>query len=73
LTSGPAAIADAIKDMGAISTVIMHKFPLPIQEIKAKAKLDLSSNELGVLDAIVIAALLPLNVSGAVVVYPCYH
>jgi Leucine-rich repeat (LRR) protein len=59
-----------IKNNGAISTVIMHKFPLPIQEIKAKAKLELSSKKLGVLDAIVIAALLPLNVSGAVA-YPC--
>jgi hypothetical protein len=41
----------------------MHKFPLPIQDIKAKAELDLSRKELNSLDAIVVAALLPLNVS----------
>jgi hypothetical protein len=51
--------------MGAISTIIMHKFPLPIQDIKVKAELDFSSKELSVLDGIIIAALLPLNVSGS--------
>jgi hypothetical protein len=65
-------IANDITNMGAggVSTVIMHKFPLPIQEIKAKAELDLSSKELSVLDAIVIAALLPLNVSGTLFFIP---
>jgi hypothetical protein len=45
----------------------MHKFPLPIQDIKTKAELDLSGKELNHLDAIVIAALLPLNVSRAII------
>ena len=49
--------------MGAISTVIVHKFPLPVQDIKTKAELDLSGKKLDALDAVVIAALLPLNVS----------
>jgi hypothetical protein len=69
--SGVAALTGAIKDMRALSTVILHKFPLPIQEIKAKAELDLSSKELGIFDAIVIAALLPLNVSGTMIVCSC--
>jgi hypothetical protein len=42
----------------------MYKFPLPIQDIKTKIELDFSEKELCSLDAIVIAALLPLNVSG---------
>jgi hypothetical protein len=59
-------IANDISDMEAISTVIVHKFPLPIQDIKTKAELDLSRKELNYLDDIVIAALLPLNVSRAI-------
>jgi hypothetical protein len=58
---------------GAISTVIVHKFPLPIQDIKTKAELDLSGNELNHLDAIIIAALLPLNVSRALFGYLYYR
>jgi hypothetical protein len=49
---------------GVLSTIIVHKSPLPIQDIKTKAELDLSGKELNHLDAIIIAALLPLNVSG---------
>jgi hypothetical protein len=45
-------------------TIIVHKSSLPIQDIKTKAELDLSGKELTHLDAIIIAALLPLNVSG---------
>jgi hypothetical protein len=45
-------------------TVILNKFPLPIQDIKSKAELDFSGKELCHLDAIFIAELLPLNVSG---------
>jgi hypothetical protein len=56
-------LAIGIKDNGALSTVAMNKFSLPIQDIKTKAKLDFSGKELNSLDAIVIAALLPLNVS----------
>jgi hypothetical protein len=67
------ALSQGLASNRAISTVILHKFPLPIQEIKAKAKLDLSSKGLGVFDAIVIAALLPLNVSGTIFMYPCCH
>jgi hypothetical protein len=48
----------------------MYKFPLPIQDIKTKVELDLSGKELCSLDAIVIAALLPLNVSGTIFGYP---
>ena len=59
------------QNMGKLSTVIMHKFPLPIQDIKTKAKIDLSMKELNNLDAILIAALLPLNVSGATMSYSC--
>ena len=44
-------------------TVIINKFALPIQDIKTKAQLDLSGKSLGVEDAIIIAALIPLNVS----------
>jgi hypothetical protein len=39
----------------------MHKFPLPIHDIKTKAELDLSGKELNSADAIVLASLLPLN------------
>jgi hypothetical protein len=68
---GPKAIADAISDNGALTTVIMHKFPLPIEDIKTKAELDLSGKGLVDLDAIVLAALLPLNVSRLICGYPC--
>jgi hypothetical protein len=62
-TSGIIALADAIKGMGAISTAVMYKFSLPIQDIKTKAELNFSAKELTYLDAIVLAALLPLDVS----------
>jgi hypothetical protein len=52
-----------VQDNGAISTVIVNKFPLPIQDIKSKAELDFSSKELKVEDVIIIAALIPSNVS----------
>jgi hypothetical protein len=45
----------------ALITVIMHTFPLPIKDIKTNAELDLSRKGLNDLDAIVLAALLPLN------------
>jgi hypothetical protein len=56
-------LAPEIVDNGALTTVIMHTFPLPIEDIKTKAELDLSGKGLIDLDAIVLAALLPLNVS----------
>eukprot|EP00935_MAST-01C_sp_MAST-1C-sp1_P001408 g1408.t1 len=49
------------KDNGALVTVIINKFALPIQDIKTKAELDLSGKGMGPEDAIVITALLPLN------------
>jgi hypothetical protein len=73
LTSGPAAIADAIKDMRTISTVIVNTFPLPIQDIKSKAELDFSGKELEVEDAIIIAAMIPSNVSQTMFPHPCCH
>jgi hypothetical protein len=51
----------------------MHKFPLPIHDIKTKAELDLSGKELGALGAVVIAALLPLNASRAIFGYVYYR
>jgi hypothetical protein len=60
---GIIALANAIPGMGAISTVIVNTFPLPIQDIKSKAELDFSGKELRVEDIIIIAALIPSNVS----------
>ena len=47
----------------ALATVTINAFALPIQDIKTKTELDLSGKRLGVEDAIIIAALIPLNVS----------
>jgi hypothetical protein len=66
---GAIALANAIPDMGAISTVTVNTFPLPIQDIKSKTKLDFSNKGLEVEDAIIIAALLPLNVSRTISTY----
>jgi hypothetical protein len=63
-------IANDISDMRALSTVTMYNFPLPIQDIKTSIELDFSGKKLRSLDAIVIAALLPLNVSGTQFGYP---
>jgi Ran GTPase-activating protein (RanGAP) involved in mRNA processing and transport len=60
---GAKLLADGILGNGTLTTVIMHTFPLPIEDIKTNAELDLSGNGLVCLDAIVLAALLPLNVS----------
>jgi hypothetical protein len=49
--------------IGAVSTVIVNTFPLPIQDIKSKVVLDFSSKELELEDIIIIAALIPSNVS----------
>jgi hypothetical protein len=57
------ALAGVIPGMGAISTVTVNTFPLPIQDIKSKAELDFSGKELQVEDIIIIAALIPSNVS----------
>ena len=61
--SAPCAILMAIevKFNSAMMKLKIHKHELPIQEIKTATELDLSNKELNNLDAIVIAALLPLN------------
>ena len=61
--SGVIAIRDAIPTMRAVATVTINMFPLPIQDIKTKAELDFSGKRLQVENAVVIAALIPLNVS----------
>jgi hypothetical protein len=71
--SGVVALADVIPDMGAVSTVIVNTFPLPIQDIKCKTELDFSGKGLQVEDAIIIAALIPSNVSRTIFPRPCYH
>ena len=45
----------------AMMKLKIHKCELPIQEIKTATELDLSNKGLNFMDAIVIAALLPLN------------
>jgi hypothetical protein len=62
-----------IQDIGPISTVTVNTFPLPIQDIKSKAELDFSGKGLKVEDAIIIAALIPSNVSCTTCPHPCYH
>jgi hypothetical protein len=71
--SGVFALADVIPGMGAISTVIVNTFPLPIQDIESKAELDFSGKGLKAEDAIIIAALIPSNVSRKIFPHPCYH
>jgi hypothetical protein len=66
-------LAVGIRDNGAISTVIVNTFPLPIQDIKSKAELDFSGKKLQVEDVIIIAALIPSNVSRTTFPHPCYH
>jgi hypothetical protein len=70
---GVILLANAIKDMRNISTVTVNTFPLPIQDIRSKAELDFSGKGLQVEDAIIIAALIPSNVSRPLFLYPCYH
>jgi hypothetical protein len=65
--------AVGIRDNGAISTVIVNTFPLQIQDIKSKAELDFSGRGLEVEDVIIIAALIPSNVSQTIFPLPCYH
>jgi hypothetical protein len=56
-------LASELPDKGAISTVTVSTFPLPIQDIRSKAELDFSGKNLEVEDAVIIAALIPSNVS----------
>ncbi len=48
-----------------MKTVTINTFALPIQDIKTKSDLDFSGKHLRIEDAIIIAALIPLNVSRA--------
>ena len=50
-----------IQDNGALAFLTMHKYKLPIKEIKTATELDLSNKELNHLDAIVIAALVKVQ------------
>jgi hypothetical protein len=72
-SSGVIAIANVIPDMRAMSTVIVNTFPLPIQDIKSKSELDFSGRGLKVEDAIIIAALIPANVSRKLFCRPYCH
>ena len=45
----------------ALTSVKVNRYAIPVKDIKTKPALDLSSKELKVEDAIIIAALLPLN------------
>jgi hypothetical protein len=68
-----AILASELPDKGAISTVIVNTFPLPIQDIKSKSELDFSGKGLKVEDAIIIAALIPSNVSRTMLCRPYFH
>jgi hypothetical protein len=59
--SGTIMLSAFLPKCTTLSTIIVHKSPLPIQDITTKAELDLSGKEINHLDAIIIAALLPLN------------
>ena len=50
-----------IQDNGALAFLTMHKYKLPIKEIKTAKELDLSNKELIAIDAIVIAALIEVR------------
>ena len=53
------------RDNGALAVLTMHKYKLPIKEIKTAKELDLSNKELGFLDAMVIAALIKVYADSA--------
>jgi hypothetical protein len=67
---GAIMLAPEIAGNRAIFTVIVNTFPLPIQDIKSRAALDFSGKGLKVEDAIIIAALLPSNVSRTTFPHP---
>ena len=46
---------------GALSKVTIHKYEIPIQELKTATQLDLSGKDLNYLDAIIISALIKDN------------
>jgi hypothetical protein len=59
-------ICKGLLENSTLLTIVVDKSPLLIQDIKTKAKLDSSGKELDHLDAIIVAALLPLHVSGTI-------
>ena len=67
----PTFCADGVPTIRALATVTINTFALPIQEIKTETELDFSNKGLEVEEAIVIAALIPLNVSEKSVFF-CY-
>ena len=54
-------VSHEIQDMGALAFLTMHKYKLPVKEIKTAKELDLSYKVLNSLDAIVIAALIEVR------------
>ena len=50
-------------DRGALVFFTSHKYKLPIKEIKTAKELDLSNKELIAIDAIVIAALIKVQIA----------
>ena len=62
-SEGAILLAPEIVANGAMKTVTINKFALPIQDIKTKSQLHFAGKGLKVEDAIIIAALIPLNVS----------
>ena len=54
-------LAPAIQDNGALAFLTMHKYKLPVKEIKTAKELDLSNKGLIAIDAIVIAALIQVR------------
>ena len=58
---GAKILAPAIQDNGALAFLTMHKYKLPVKEIKTAKELDLPNKELIAIDAIVIAALIEVR------------
>ena len=54
-------VSHEIQDNGALAFLTMHKYKLPVKEIKTAKELDLSNKELIDIDAIVISALIEVR------------
>ena len=54
-------VANEIKVNRALTSIKINDYALPVNDIKTKPVLDLSNKKLKVEDAIIVAALLPLN------------
>ena len=55
------SLIDLLNKHGALAFLTMHKYKLPVKEIKTAKELDLSNKELIAIDAIVIAALIEVR------------